>query len=415
MALCVCAAFVAIYVSQLLPAADRNVVEPYVTADYLAAVAGALVLETLIFLIPMRSEDKGPALVLWALKARITLLFIPIYEAHYATLDARQYFTAGTSFGAGRIPAFGHGTDVVHYAVYLATRLLPSYFHLLEVVWSFIGLLAIVLFYKGFRLIFVNTTPRLLLIIGLFPGILFWSSILGKDPLVLFGIGLYFYGVAHWCTTRRLAMLSIAALGVAIATTIRPWLAVILVAPTVAFALTGRLHVWQKTVFMAGVAIAAYFASALFFSRFQIANVHNLVQTSNSMGHGWARGGSAVQLPTFGGIGGMFLYLPLGMFTALFRPLPGEVNNAFGLISGMANLFLAVFLMLALRRRQWWTFQRAPVLWMALLILLWSALYAVPSSQNLGTAVRYRLQILPILWPLLWLLSRQIVPRGFNH
>lgn len=406
-ALCLLGAAIAIYVPRVLPAAALNVGEAYITADYLAAMIAVLALEAFILLLPVRYEDKGSMLLLWMLKGSIILIFMPIYEAHYTTLDAKGYFIYGTSLDAADVPSFGDGTEIANYMVYLATRILPSYFHLLEVVWGFIGLLAIFLFYRGFRLIFINTTPRLLLVIGLFPDILVWSSILGKDPLVLFGISLYFYGVAQWIVMHRLSMLAIAALGIAIATAIRPWLVVILVAPMIAFPLTGMFRGWQKALILAVVGIAAYFAIVFFLSDFEIVDTQDLAQTTNHISQGFARGGSVTNTPTFGGVGGMFTFLPLGMFTALFRPLPGDGGSAFMLISSAFNLFLLFYLILALKRTSWQALQRAPILWMILLILIWSAMYAFPSSQNLGTAVRYRLQILPVMWPLLWLLSHR--------
>ena len=41
------------------------------------------------------------------------------------------------------------------------------------------------------------------LLLGLYPSIIFWSSILGKDPIAFLGIGMYVFGVVGWSRTSR--------------------------------------------------------------------------------------------------------------------------------------------------------------------------------------------------------------------
>ena len=116
------------------------------------------------------------------------------------------------------------------------------------------------------------------------------------------------------------------------------------------------------------------------------------------MSHAWAKGGSSLGNPDLHNLTDMILFSPLGMFTALFRPLPGEVNNAFGLIAGLENVGLLYYFGRALWRtklkgitgNQRWAFAIS-------LIIIWSFSYGFISYQNLGTAVRFKLQILAIM------------------
>jgi hypothetical protein len=375
--------------------------------DYLTATLLALVLGALLLVIPIPELDRTSLFLLWTVKAAVTVFVLPVYEAHYAVLDARTYYAVG-ALGTAAMPplAFGAGTNVTIWLIHWVTRGLPAYFHLLEMLWSFIGLLAIYAFYRGWRWLVWWLDARFLLWIGLFPSILFWSSILGKDPPVLLGIGLYFYGVAKWCATRRARLLAVAILGVLIASAIRPWLALVLLVPLAAFPLSRRgQRGWQRLGLAVGVAVGAFLAGRAFLLRFQITDVQDLVQVSNTLAHGWAHGGSAVRLPEIGNVPSMLRFLPLGMFTALFRPLPGEVGGAFGWASGLVNAVLLLAALLGFAPG-WLRVSALPWLkWVVLLILAWAAMYAVPSSQNLGTAVRFAVQIQLVLWPLILILG----------
>jgi hypothetical protein len=89
------------------------------------------------------------------------------------------------------------------------------------------------------------------------------------------------------------------------------------------------------------------------------------------------------------------------MFTALFRPLPGEISNAFGILAGLENLALLTIFLVAIKHFRSTELKNPVVLWGVLLVLVWTLAYAFISYQNLGGAVRFRLQILPIFLGLL--------------
>ena len=93
----------------------------------------------------------------------------------------------------------------------------------------------------------------------------------------------------------------------------------------------------------------------------------------------------------------MIAFMPLGAFTALFRPLPFEVPNLFGLLAGLENVYLLVLFAVGLKRHGL-SWSRQPILlWAATVLLVWGAAYGFASYQNLGTAFRYRAQVAPIL------------------
>lgn len=384
--------------------------------DYGSALLLALLLMISIAAWPLPRGDRRRLLLLWGVKAALTLFLLPLYEVHYnGGLDAYMYFRVG-ALAQGQMPPFlfGAGTSVMIWVTHWVTLVLPAYFHLLEMLWSFIGLLGVYAFYRGWRWLVPQLDSRFLLWIGLFPGVLFWTSIFGKDPVCLLGVGLYFCGIARWHATGAARSVWLAALGIVIAMAIRSWYLVILVAPLVAFAVVGRrMRGWQKLVVFAAVVVGAVFAAQSFLTRFDINDVSSLVATSNSISHSWTYGGSALQTAQFHGLAGMLTFMPFGMFTAFFRPLPGEILAGPAILAGIENVVLLAAFIGALWRLPLRRAMRRPwLVWAVLVLAVWGVMYAFPSSQNLGTAVRFKLEMLPILWPLVLLGATRKARRG---
>ncbi len=90
-------------------------------------------------------------------------------------------------------------------------------------------------------------------------------------------------------------------------------------------------------------------------------------------------------------------FLPVGFFTALFRPLPGEVMNPFGMLAGLENLLLLGLLWRAIRAWTREVWRDELVVWFLSYVVVWGILYAFISPQNLGAAVRFKVQALPQL------------------
>ena len=137
-----------------------------------------------------------------------------------------------------------------------------------------------------------------------------------------------------------------------------------------------------------------------------IENIGDLVKKIDSYALGFRRGGSQIGNARFTSIGDVIAFAPLGIFTALFRPLPGDVRNLFGLLASFENVVLLILLLKAVKRTRWRELQEPMVLWAVLLVLAWATVYGFV-SQNLGTLVRWKTQILPVLLGLLLYLSRR--------
>lgn len=143
----------------------------------------------------------------------------------------------------------------------------------------------------------------------------------------------------------------------------------------------------------------------LFKANFNLETSQDIYNTTSQLSQNWASGGSAQKIEaSLTGLGGMLSFAPIGIFTALFRPLPGEVLNVFGLMAGFENFFLLGLFLLAIKKNKFADLKHPIVALATSYILVWSLLYGYISFQNLGSAARFKLQVLPVFLLLLFYL-----------
>ena len=97
---------------------------------------------------------------------------------------------------------------------------------------------------------------------------------------------------------------------------------------------------------------------------------------------------------------------PESVFIAYFRPLPGDVSNLFGWLAGFENLILLLVCIWAVCCFRVRYLSNDLFLWAVALLLSWGLAYSVVAYKDLGTAVRFKPQILPILLGIVGFLVR---------
>ncbi|AFZ20907.1 hypothetical protein [Allocoleopsis franciscana] len=404
----------ALLVTNSIVRLGQNIPQQNLLLDYTIGLLWSITLGASILVWPIPNKDKPALLSLWLVKSLVTLGFMLVFEAYYSTLDSYYYFDTP------RQPDFiwtgfkiTDGTGNILRLVWLHNQLLPQSYHALKVSFAMTGLVAIYIFYRAVVIFLKREEISILYVLALFPSILFWTSIIGKEPMALLGIGLYTYGMIGWYRRKQSCYLWVLAVGVAIATYIRFWISPILLIPVTVILMLCRQSTFTKIILTIVVGIGIGFAINRIQNVFEIASLQDLLVSLNTLSRLWNYGGSAQVISTdFTQIDQLITFIPFGAFTALFRPLPGEVLNPFGLLAGLENLLLLFLLCLAALRTRRKDFKNPIVLWATLLVLTWATVYSFISFQNLGAAVRFKLQILPILLGLLLYLGRRrsIVP-----
>jgi hypothetical protein len=379
--------------------------------DYVVAWGWGFLIWASILLWPVREQDRRALLVLWGAKLAVTLGFMLLYENNYALLDAYTYFRAASAGDVTMQGVTGGTRRIVDFAT-LHPALLQSSYHSLKLTFALIGLIGVYVFYRAAVLASGRERPTLLLALGLFPSILFWSSILGKDPIMLLGVALYSLGAVRWTRGEHARGLPLLLAGIGIAMTIRFWMVPIMLLPAVPLLVPRSLHpVARAGLLLVGVVVVALIARS-FARELQVAGLVDLLTAAGNTPGAWS-GGSSQRLPAnVATPAGFAAFLPLGAFTALFRPLLFEAHNAFALLAGVESTGLLLLLAIGVVRFRRVTLHDGIVRWALSFLVCWSGLYSVLSYQNLGAAVRFRSQILPILLLLLLHLAFRREQRG---
>ena len=375
--------------------------------DYIKGAIWAVFLGFTILIWPVRSQDKKALLVIWTVKCFVMLGLMLFYEHHYP-LDAFGYF-AGARYDMSEWVALEiSGTSSpVAFIAWLHHHSLFNSYHAAKVSFGMIGLVAIYVFYRAVVSFLRQEKIRLLYILAIFPSILFWSSILGKEPIVLFGIALYCYGTVRWIRESLWQSVIILLIGILIVVAIRSWMGVILSIPllTVTVICFNKKHMTSKIVtILLLVGIILMCVNNVRTSS-GIKSREDVRMVANKKVIDFTRGGSAIgnkkeaktssampidteQVISFNREMDIFYAIPKGMFTALFRPLPGEANNLFGLLAGIESAFLLILFGISMNRMRWRKLLDPVIVWAILLIVLWAAAYGF-ISYNLGTVCRY--------------------------
>jgi hypothetical protein len=371
--------------------------------DYVVGLVWAFVLGGSILLWPVSFIHKRALLNVWGVKIFTTLGVMLAYESRYeGELDAVRYYqeSAIGSF-AWKNFEFGEGTANIVNILKIYNMIFPDSYHAMKVTFAMLGMIAVYIFYRAAVMFIQRDEIRVFYALALYPTILFWSSILGKDPLILLGVSFYAYGVVGWGKFGEIQYLFWGAFGLWFTSFMRLWYGPILLVPLVFFIINKNNGITKNLFFVLLIGGSLLVALNLFAERFSIGNMQDIIAKTNEISQNFVAGGSAQAIDHFNSLADILVFMPLGMFTALFRPLPGEVLNPFGLLAGFENLFMLCLLIMAIKQVSIKQLQEPVILWAIALIIIWAAIYGFVSSGNLGTAVRYRLPMLPILISLL--------------
>lgn len=370
--------------------------------DFVKGGFWGMVFLFLLFTFPAYSEERGALVLLWFARIFTTLCIMLFYEFKYdKSLDAYYYYKVAIQGLANNHNWLQmRSTDLIGHIANFFNWALPfmDSYHALKVLWAFFGLIGIYFFYLAYENYVGKRDIKLLLLLGLFPSIAFWSSILGKDPLTFLGIGISFYCFLGLLKKFRFHYLALLPFGLFTLHLIRPWLVGLFVIPfAIVFTLRSRIHVVYKVALSVAVVFVLGFTTDFVSNYFQINSQQELVETSHELSRKWAFGGSGNQVAEIRSLSDFLKFLPTGMFTALYRPMPGEVLNLFGLFSGVESVVLLLFLIVSLLKARMSVFSDPLVQLSIFTLVVWSSAYGFISIQNMGTAVRFKLQVLPIM------------------
>jgi len=338
-----------------------------------------------------------PITIIWVIKGFVTLFVMIVYEAYYG-LDAYGY--ANYAITMQDISTFGSsGTANVRVFNHFFTYIVGDSYYSLKVFNSFIGFLGLIFLYKSYEYIMIKNNLKIdnkfIYIFFLFPSILFWSSILGKDPLNLFFTGMFTYAFIHIIDKFKFRYLVMIILSIWLVSYIRTWYSIIMVA-SMFFYFLKLNSIRNFMLFLILLPIFAILVQQLLQAE-GISSFETLYLKMTETTQKLAYGQSAVSTNTITGFSDYLLYYIPNLFTTLFRPMPWDIRNPFTLMAAVENVIL-LYLAYKYIFKSWKEIYSNKYLkFLILFIFSWSLLYVIISPANLGGAARFKLQVLPAM------------------
>ena len=293
----------------------------------------------------------------------------------------------------------GFGTNVTKVALtFFYTPYIPSlYGGFVELAtFSFLGQIG---FYAAFRRWMpADRLKPYAILLFFMPTLLFWPSSVGKDALMLGSLGIAAAGLSAVLDNYKLRNLLVGALGLALATIVRPHVAMLLLGSVFVAMVLGRQRK-GASLGTTRIVIVALMSVALLFGAPRAAELINIELTAEGFedlverqAERTTTGGSAVQ----GEAVTNPAQLPAATLRVLFRPLPNEARSMEMLASSAEGVALLI-LTLALAPRMVSRLRkgfRNPWVITSLAFNL-GFIIAFSTVLNLGILVRQRAQVLP--------------------
>jgi len=407
-ALALAAAVAGSSVQTFIETAGVNIPTEDVIADYMWGLAWGCILLAAIFVWPVSWTHKKLLAAGWLIKCFVALVVMLPYEERYYGLDCWYYFQRAHMAWAEIVPFLLRGSsDLVIGIGALHLRVGPDSYHAMKLSFAWIGLVAAYLFYRAAERLLDKHSPFVFWTLILYPSILFWSSILGKDSIVLVAIGLHVWGLANLAVRRRPVYVIAVVCGILAVSAIRIWMGPILIVPCLLVIILRIEHAGWRVASVVLVGLALLGLAPATVDRLSLDKAETLVDATRAVTSNWAANSSLDHDLELNSSWDLVLFVPRGIFDAYVRPLPGDVDNLFGWLAGFENLGLllvALWAVLRLRLR----YLRDPMFfWGAALLLTWGMAYGIVAHKDLGTAVRFKLQVLPVLLGVIGYLLRR--------
>ena len=365
-----------------------------------------VILSVIYILVVPWSDSYLPTVMIVGLAARFLSAWLYTTLEAYKLADVHLYFDTaqqlvGTSASLGQLlvqPLWGTNL-IISIAACVFAVIGPSLAGVV-VLFTMVSFCGQFFFYRAFVIAFPAANRRMAaLLLFLCPSIVFWTSTLGKDALMLLAIGLVAYGVARrfdvigWVTVLT---------GLSSASLIRPHIGAALAISLFATFLIADVSSGRAIIGLKWLLLPVFLATCVGIVSYSRSSLElNSVEDAHEMSeHSYAYnqiGGSA-----FGegeSVEARLAQAPLLMF----RPFPWEVSNLTAALACCESLLLLLF---AFRRRTglFRLLLKARSAPLVVFILCFFAILSTILSisiSNFGLLARQRVAVLPLILMLL--------------
>ena len=410
----------------ILAASANTTPSNLVVAILVAGVLAAVSVPIIRRVARTEGDSRLVPLLTWCLVLHFlsapTQIFV-VDHVYHGVSDFTRYVQQGSrlapNFRAGQFTLAGSGIKTIlgDGSVSIAAGVVFTIVGVNELagflVFAWLSFIATIFFYRAFSITFPGADKRrYALMLFLLPSLIYWTSDVSKEAIVLLSLGVAAYGCARVLESMRGGYPMIV-LGFLIGIAIRPnELALLVGAFTVAMLFRGRLQGQLRSarrlssfVFLA-IALAV---SAVLTVKFIHTSSGSLSGTLSQIGKNNSGAGAGFGSSNVAFSANPLLY-PRDIYTVLFDPLPITARSATQLIAAAENTIILALVLTSLRRlRLVWRVARARPYVMLCLVYSVAFLYAFAALGNLGLIERERTLLFPFF---LVVLAFPVSPKG---
>jgi hypothetical protein len=290
-----------------------------------------LIISALSYLVAFPSKSRRkPALFLALLSLHVATAVLYWYLIGQWGGDANVYYT--DAHGEYRRPIEPGSNFVVHVVQHIKNLAGGTKLDFYILFQSF-GLLGLAFLLRSFEEVSQDigkALPKYAYAVLFLPGIHFWTSAIGKDPLAFLGIA-----IVLWCSLHIERRLIFAALGLAIIVAVRPHIAALAgLALVAAVTFDIRMRLAARILLGAASAIclvvlAQIMRDDLGLDNLQADTLGEYIDTRTQIGSRFEGGADILDLPYF-----------MRVLSFLFRPLFVDATGAVGYAASAENVVL---------------------------------------------------------------------------
>lgn len=268
---------------------------------------------------------------------------------------------------------------------------------------------------------------RLLVATLLVPSVVLWSCGILKESIAITGVGVVCYGVHRFLTGRPITGLLLAPLGVFPIAIVKPYILFPLVLAIATWIYTQRLYDGQGRagtlrirpvwfVVAAGAGLAGLVGLMQLFPVYSVDNLGEDFGRYQYLG-AVAEGGS------YYGIGdeakrslaGQVAFVPIALFTSLFRPFLFEVHNVLAFVNALESTAFTIYVIRILFKVRplpaFRLIMSRPILPVSLVFTISFGIAVGLATTNFGSLSRYRMPLMPFYAALVLVLGAPLAHR----
>ena len=286
-----------------------------------------------------------------------------------------------------------------------------GHFHVHNVFMNMISLIGFIALYRSFRKV-KGIDPYLLFAgIALLPSILFWTSGVLKEGMILFSLGILFLSFSQLKSGNRVIYIALILISAYLMIRLKFYILLALIPGFIAYLTIKyfnfkRILIWHLTIplFLVGIALNLKYISP----EIDVMKMMAQKQTEFICLAEYMNSGSQITLSklTENPVS-LFTNLPSGLINSFIRPYPWEIDSLFTAFSFVENLLLLILAIIVIKKRQHLDPNTLNLFYSCISFILILFMMIGITTPVLGALVRYKVPGSILLIIALAILSNQ--------